>query len=387
MSSKKIYIDGLALVEGHFSGIGQYILGIVRGFDELIDTSKLNNGPYPKVSVIIPYDSVERFQSFNFKHIGYKRVPFSFRVMSGLWHRGKMPPLDLFCGRGTYIFTRFVGMSLIMSKSCVIIYDLSYELHKQYSNDKNTRFLTKYVPRTLKKSEKIITISESVKNEIEDFYNIPSEKIIVAYPAADQGQFYKRSSQEIKEVKKKYGIQGDYILALSNLEPRKNLDSLVDVYCSLPTTITNEVGLLLVGVNGWKVESLFNKIVSRVDEGFNIMRPSKYVNDMDKPAIISGAKILVYPSHYEGFGMPPLEALSCGVPVITSDNSSLPEAVGKAGTMVSSEDPRALEKAITEHLTSWERFEKAARTEGPSQAAKFSWAKSAKTILDEVGEI
>lgn len=387
MSSQKIYIDGLALVEGHFSGIGQYILGIVRGFDELIDISKLQGKPMPKVTVIIPYDSLARFQSFGLKHVTYKRVPFSFRVMSGLWHRGLMPPLDLFCGRGNYIFTRFVGMPLLFSKSCVIIYDLSYELFKQYSNDKNTRFLNKFVGKTIRRSKRIITISKSVKAEIIDFYEFPADKIVVAYPAADQAQFYHRSSKEIKAVKEKYGIKGNYILALSNLEPRKNLDALVDAYCALPKSLRNETGLLLVGVNGWKVEDLFEKIVSKVEAGVNIMRPSQYVNDKDKPAILSGAQLLVYPSHYEGFGMPPLEALACGVPVVTSNNSSLPEAVGKAGTMVDSNDIPALEKAIIEHLSSSEKYSKAARVEGPKQAANFSWLKSAQTIFDEVKDL
>jgi len=387
VSSQKIYIDGLALVEGHFSGIGQYILGMLRGFDELIDANQLQGKPMPKITVVIPRDKVARFQSFGFKHIGYRRVPFSFRIMSALWHRGMMPPLDLFCGKGTYIFTRFVGMPLLFSKSCVIIYDLSYELFKQYSNDKNTRFLNKYVGKTIARSERIITISNSVKREIEDFYHFPADKITVAYPAADQAYFYHRNDKEIAEVKKKYGIKGDYVLALSNLEPRKNLGGLVDAYSDLPKSITKKTGLLLVGVNGWKVEELFEKIVSKVSGGLNIMRPSKYVSDQDKPAIISGAKLLVYPSHYEGFGMPPLEALACGTPVITASNSSLPEAVGKAGTLIDSHDTAALTTAMAAALQDSEKYAKESKIAGPKQAEKFGWSKSANTILKTVSEL
>ncbi|MDB5170467.1 MAG: hypothetical protein JWO35_161 [Candidatus Saccharibacteria bacterium] len=382
-----IYIEGLALVEGHFSGIGQYVLGILQGLDTIIEMRKLTGENVPVVCVVIPRDTVPRFNSFGFKHIQYKTVPFSFRVMSALWHRRKMPPLDLFCGKGLYVFTRFVDMPLLFSKSCVIIYDLSYELFKQYSDEKNALFLSNGVRKSIAKSERIITISESAKREIIEFYKYDPSKIVVAYPAADQRYFYKRSLDEIKAVKNKYGIKGEYIIALSNLEPRKNLDGLVEAYCSLPKATTDKIGLLLVGVNGWKIEKLFDKIVNRVGEGFNIMRPSHYVSDEDKPAIISGAKMLVYPSHYEGFGMPPLEALACGVPVITANNSSLPEVVGRVGDTIDSNDTEGLTEAIKSNLEDWEKLAVKLRTAGPDQATKFSWGKSAETILDMAKDI
>lgn len=385
MRSKKIYIEGLALVEGHFSGIGQYILGILQGIDEVIDSDKLAGKTVPDVSVVIPYDTVAKFNSFGFKHINYRSLPFSFRVMSGLWHRGKMPPIDLFCGRGTYIFTRFVGMPLAFSKSYVLIYDLSYELYKQYSDDKNARFLSKGVRQSISKARGIITISHSVKQEIIEFYKYQPERIIVAYPATNRKIFYHRSNEEVKKIKNKYGIKGSYILALSNLEPRKNLDGLVDAYCNLPKTITKNTGLLLVGVNGWKTEQLFDKIMTKVQEGYNITRPSHYVTDEDKAAIISGAKILVYPSHYEGFGMPPLEALACGTPVIASSNSSLPEVVGDAGILIDSTNIKQLTHEMKEALENWTQLAKETRSKGPTQADKFSWAETAHTILNEVG--
>src|SRR5687768_1721243 len=107
---KTIYIEGLGLVEGHFSGIGQYILGIVRGIDEILEQKKLAGEPVPKVKVIIPYDEVRKFRSYNFKHITYKRFPLPFRIMAGLHHRNKLPPIDLICGKGFYVFTRFAAM-------------------------------------------------------------------------------------------------------------------------------------------------------------------------------------------------------------------------------------------------------------------------------------
>lgn len=384
---KDIYIDGLGLVDGHFSGVGQYILGVLRGIDDLLGEAKYRGETVPKVYVVIPRDTKAKYLKFSFKHLRYKRLPFSFRVTSALWYRGKMFPIDLWCGRGTYIFPRFVSMPLLFSNYANVIFDLSFELHREYSDEKNAIFLSNAVNRTLKKSKKVITISDNAKREIEEFYKLSGKNIVKATPATDPGQFYRRSKAEIDVVKSKYGINGDYILTLSNLEPRKNLSALVDAYCSLPKEITDKTSLLLVGVSGWKTDALFNKIMQRVSEGYNIIRPSKYVLDEDKPAIISGAKMLVYPSHYEGFGMPPLEALACGTPVITANNSSLPEVVGKTAVLIDSHKTDQLQKAILKYFTDLEKITATSLTAGPEQAKKFSWKKSAQTFLDVAKEI
>lgn len=385
--AKKIYIDGLGLVEGHFSGIGQYILGILRGLDELLEKAKLEGQKTPEIKVIIPYNTVLKFKKFGFKHIGHKTFPLSFRVMSSLWYRNMLPPLDLWCGRGVYIFPRFVSMRLAFSKSALVIFDLSYELHHQYADEKNAGFLSKGVKRSVSKVKKVIAISENTKKEVEKFYGLAPAKVVVATPATDPRIFYRRSPQEIAKVKAKYEIEGDYILALSNLEPRKNLGALVEAYCQLPKAFSSKTGLLLVGVTGWKTEELFKDIVKRVEAGYNIMRPLKYVSDADKPAMISGAKMLVYPSHYEGFGMPPLEALACGVPIITADNSSLPEVVGNAGKMVSSDDKTALLEAMTDYLQRIDALDQATLVSGPARAREFSWSKSAQVFMDVAKEI
>jgi alpha-1,3-rhamnosyl/mannosyltransferase len=379
---KKVFIDGLGLVDGHFSGIGQYILGVLRGLDDLLEEKKYNGEPVPKIFVIVPRDEVRKFKRFGFKHIGYKSFPVPFRYMSALWRRRWLPPLDLFYGRGAYIFPRFVNMPLAFSKSSLVIFDLSYELHRQYSDEGNAIFLSKQVRKSLQSSKHVITISKNAKKEIIDFYELDASQVSVATPAADQKFLYRRSPSEIERVKEKYSIKGDYILALSNLEPRKNLDSLVDAYCQLPKELRQDTPLLLVGVTGWKTDELFHKIVAKVHEGYDIIRPSAYVKDEDKPAIISGAKMLVYPSHYEGFGMPPLEALACGVPVITADNSSLPEVVGSAGAMVPSSDNNQLLKKMVEYLENIDERSESALKEGPQRARQFSWEDSAKVFLE-----
>lgn len=383
--AEKILIDGLGLVEGHFSGVGQYILGIVKGIDECLEEMKYDGQRTPSVRIIIPYDKVAKFKSFGFKHVGFKVYPLSFARMSTLWYKRKLPPIDLWCGRGKYIFPRFVNMPLLFSgKSPLVIFDLSYELYRQYSDEKNAIFLSKQVRKSLESTNKVVAISSNARIELIDFYKLDPKNVLLATPATDPSVFYRRSSDEIKTVKNKYGISGKYILALSNLEPRKNLEALVDAYCALPVDLRNDTSLLLVGVSGWKTDHLFHKIISKTQEGFKIIRPSEYVLDEDKAAIISGASLLVYPSHYEGFGMPPLEALACGTPIITANNSSLPEVVGDAGLMVSSDDIPGLTKLIVNTLNNLEEITAKSILNGPIQAAKFSWKKSAQVFLDSV---
>lgn len=382
---KKLYIDGLGLVDGHFSGVGQYIYGILQGMDEILDNAQSTSQDLPEVYVVIPRDKVKRFNSFKFKHVRYKKVPIPFRYMAKLWHHGLMPPLDLFCGRGTYIFPRFVDMPLLFSKNAgLVIFDLSYELYRQYSDEGNAKFLSEGVKKSVKNSKHIIAISENAKREICEFYKVPKERVVVATPAVDQSLLYRRSQTEIDLVKAKYGITAKhYLLALSNLEPRKNLQALIDAYCRLPEPARKDTALLLVGVNGWKADALFNEIRQKVAEGYNIIRPNSYVSDKDKAAIISGASMLVYPSHYEGFGMPPLEALACGVPVITADNSSLPEVVKGVGTMVSVEDGNdMLAKELRKAMENIESLQQDALKAGPARADEFSWKKSAQVFFD-----
>jgi alpha-1,3-rhamnosyl/mannosyltransferase len=278
-------------------------------------------------------------------------------------------------------------MPLLFSRRvCLVIFDLSYELHREYSDEGNAKFLSKRVKESIRRFTEVVTISKNAKREIIEFYGLNEKNVHIATPAVNMRSLYRHSTKDIEAAKAKYGIEAErYILALSNLEPRKNLQALVDAYCSLPEAYRKDTALLLVGVSGWKADALFNEIIKKVSEGYNIIRPNKYVKDEDKASIISGASLMVYPSHYEGFGMPPLEALACGVPVITSDNSSLPEVVKGVGQMVNvSNGNDELKVTLKEALDNLEVLTARSLTEGPQRAAEFSWKKSAEVFIDLV---
>lgn len=378
MKKKRIYIDGEILVMPHFSGIGHYCLELFRAID-----IQLTDHPHLDVRMFVHFRHIDKARSYGFKNIKIIKSPFSLRISNGLKIRGKQPPLDLIFGPGLYIFPNYSSWPLLFSRSIPFIYDLSFEKYPEFAEPRNQAFLSDQVKKSAKRASHIATISKNSQKEISSFYNVPLKRIGVYYPAVDTKVFYRRDDKAIKAVKKKYQITGNYILFVGNIEPRKNLKNLLLAYEKLDKATRDAHPLLLVGAKGWQDGEIF-QIISRLKAAGNtIVRPVGYVSDADLPAIYSGGALFVYPSIYEGFGIPPIEAMACGVPVISSDNSSLPEAVGSAAKMVRAESVNELAKAIKEVLSN-DSLQKSMISEGFKQVSKFSWHLESKKIIDTI---
>ena len=201
-------------------------------------------------------------------------------------------------------------------------------------------------------------------------------KIEIVNPAINHAVHRPASKQSIDRVKTKYGIKGQYILYTGTLEPRKNIVGILEGYSALPKNILSSYTLVLAGGKGWLDEEIEEKLTELKE--LNIIRTG-YVADEDLPALYSGATVFVYPSFYEGFGMPPLEAMACGTPVITSNNSSLPEVVGEAGIMIDAKDTKTLTESI-EKVISNTKLQNEMIKKGIKQAKKFSGEESAKKL-------
>lgn len=173
---------------------------------------------------------------------------------------------------------------------------------------------------------------------------------------------------------------------VGNIEPRKNLIHLLRAYEKLPSQLRSKYSLLLVGAKGWQDDQIFETINRLQDQGNLVQLPSKRVSDDDMPAIYSGASVFVYPSIYEGFGIPPLEAMACGVPVVASDNSSLPEACGDAALLVDASSAREISDSILKILTDKDLVSTLRRA-GAAQSKRYNWKKSAENLIDIVKEI
>lgn len=253
------------------------------------------------------------------------------------------------------------------SKLVTTIHDVTFlkypETHTPYSVAVHTRHLN----QAKKYADQIIAVSESTKKDLID-YGIPTEKITVIYEAA--GSIFR--PVDPRSVKVKHGLTKPYFLSVGTREPRKNLQRLIEAFSKLPTR-TVPVGnqLAIAGPVGWG-ESL--KIPSNV-------RFLGFVPDEDLAGLYSGAKAFVYPTLYEGFGLPVLEALSCGCPVITSNLSSLPEVGGEAAIYVNPKSITEISRAMTE-------IQKLnLREKSLAQARKFSWEKTARATLKVYQEV
>lgn len=378
----KIFIDAEVLVVPHFSGIGHYTLELLRSLDSLIegrDDVSIELGVY--------FKRVNKIRAYGFRNFKIRRTPYPLRISNALKIRGWQPPYDLLFGKRVYFFPNYTSWPLWFSKSVPVVYDLSFEYFPQYAEPRNQKFLSDNVKKSVQWASKIITISRNSQKEIVDFYNRAIEDVPIVYPGIDQSQLFRWPEDEVAKVKARYGIHGKYILFVGNIEPRKNLKNLLLAYEKLDAKTRREYSILLVGARGWLDDEIFDIIERLRMAGNHIQQPQGYVEDEDRAAIFSGASLFVYPSQYEGFGMPPVEAMACGVPTITSDNSSLPEAVGKGAVMVDADSVDNLKSAIEKVLADKPLQAKLVR-EGFKQVDKFSWDHEAEKLLDlfiEVG--
>jgi glycosyltransferase involved in cell wall biosynthesis len=240
-------------------------------------------------------------------------------------------------------------------------------------------FYSKWMPLTYGKASEIITISQSTANDITRVLKIPPEKITVIHSAVDEKFEKPTSADEVEKAKKKYNLPKDYLLHIGTLEPRKNLGFLIEAFARVISDEKNEnLNLVITGKKGWYFEGLFEKVRQLNLEKRVIF--TGYIDELDKPAIYKGAKIFTFPSLYEGFGLPPLEAMASGVPIISSNTSSMPEVIGEAGVLISPHDlaswVRAISKLNTDEVARRELIEK-----NKIQIKKFSWEKTARQTM------
>ena len=374
----RVIIDGEVLVHPHFSGIGHYTLELLKALD-----AQLNDRTDLKVSVLVHFRHTDKVKAYGFQNIKVIPSPFSLRIANALKIRGYQPPLDLLYGKAVYIFPNFTTWPLLFSKSIPVIYDLSYEKFPEFADPRNQEFLSSQVKKATNRAARVLTISENSKKEIADFYTYPLEKIDVAYPAVDTKKFYPRKQDEVLSVLKKYSLSGPYVLFVGNLEPRKNLKNLLLAYEKMSKAVRSSHSLILVGAKGWQNDDIHNIITRLQKKGNSIQLPASYVSDEDLPAIYSGASVFVYPSFYEGFGIPPLEAMACGVPSVASNNSSLPEACGDAALLVDAHSTTDIATAVESLLTNPQKAN-TLRKKSTAQVEQFSWNSAADIVISSI---
>lgn len=257
----------------------------------------------------------------------------------------------------------------------VTVHDLSYHHYPDAFRPANRSYLRILGERSVRRARRVIAVSQSTKDDLIEHYGLPAGRVDVVHHGVDEA-FRPLPADEVAAFCARQGTPERFLLFVGTLEPRKNVVRLVEAYARLPRSCPP---LVLVGGKGW----LYDEVFRRVEElGLaGRVRPAGYVPAEDLPCWYNAAEALVYPSLYEGFGLPPLEAMACGTPVISSTASSLPEVVGDAGLLVDPEDVDALAAAMDRVLADAGLRERM-RAAGLERARRFTWEGAARKTAD-----
>jgi glycosyltransferase involved in cell wall biosynthesis len=261
------------------------------------------------------------------------------------------------------------------------IHDLAFEHLPQTFNRRSWMQLRLTVRRTARRAAHVITVSEYSRQDICKTYGIATKRITVTPEAAPSHFAPVTNEKELLAIRENYGINGDYLLSLCSIQPRKNLIRLIEAYSRLRQARPGIrlPQLVLAGKRGWLDSETFHAAQRNALDGDIVM--TGYVADKDLPALYSGATCFVYPSFFEGFGLPVLEAMQCGVPVIAGNRTSLPEVVGEAGILFDPFDEQRLAEAIASVIDN-PAYAARLRCRGLERAKEFSWTKTARLTLE-----
>ncbi|HEY4520333.1 MAG TPA: glycosyltransferase family 1 protein [Candidatus Paceibacterota bacterium] len=285
----------------------------------------------------------------------------------------QQPKADLLIGGVDVFFSPHI-LSIALSPHCprtVTFHDLSYERFPEFFSWRRRLWNKAMGPKSqAQKAKAIIAVSESTKRDLENIYRIPSSKISVIHSGVGGPEIDKK---EIADLPAKY------ILALSTLEPRKNISGVIKAFEILKEDpALAEYHLVIVGPSGWLYESILDQITHSPQK--NSIHCQGFASK-EKSLYYQNASCLVYPSFFEGFGFPPLEAMAHGVPAIVGLNSSMPEVVGQGGMAVNPYSPKMIAQAVASILRD-PAFHKVLKTKAEYQAQKFSWPQAAEKTLE-----
>lgn len=269
-------------------------------------------------------------------------------------------------------------------KVVLTIHDLVSHYFPQNMPIGSRLYFSKWMPLTYNRAQKIIAISENTKKDIVSLLHIPEEKIVVIHSAVGSEFRPINDPAKISQVKTKYKTGEKFILDVGTLEPRKNLPFLVRAFHLAIQKGEIKHNLVLTGKKGWYYEGLFD-LIKELHLEDRVILPG-YVSDEDLPTLYNAADLFCFPSLYEGFGFPPLEALSCGTPVIAADNSSIPEVVGTAGILLAIDNEQIWAENMIKVLTDSSLRAKLSAL-GLEQAKKFSWEKTARETVKVYQEV
>lgn len=316
---------------------------------------------------------IENKKNFKIVSLGKAgKFKWNFWTLPRYLHKN---PVDIF--QTQYITPFFISKKI---KIVTIIHDISFNFFPQLIKFSDLFFLRILIPLSLKRADKIVAVSEFTKNEIEKFYHTPSEKVsVVLNSVGDEISNWDFDEMSIAKAQEKYKTSDEYILYLGALQPRKNIPMLIEAFMNLEGKSKSMKLVLAGGKNAHNFDKKIEEMVRKL-KAENSVVFTGYVEDAEKMALISGAKLFVFPSLYEGFGIPVLEAFAAGVPVVCSDIPSLREVGADVPEYFDPKSVGSLTQAMYNVISSRDLAAEMVR-KGSQRLAVFSWENAAKTTV------
>lgn len=311
-------------------------------------------------------------------NFAWKPTRLSSEWLARLWHRARLPlPVETWTGPVDLLHAPDFTLPPVRrgTRTLLTVHDLSFVRAPEAAAPGLRAYLNRVVPRSVARADHVLADSEATRQDLIDLYGTPPEKISVLYSGVEERFRPVSDVEALRAVRARYGLgKGPFILSVGTVQPRKNYGRLVEAFQRLDG---HDLTLAIAGGKGWLDDPLYGQIEA-LGLGERV-RLLGFVDDADLPALYSAARVFAFPSLYEGFGLPPLEAMACGVPVVASRASSLPEVVGEAGLLVDPLDVEALADALRRALED-EDLRRALISRGLAQARRFSWGESAQRL-------
>jgi glycosyltransferase involved in cell wall biosynthesis len=360
-------------IDAHSVGTGlagneSYITNLIEALVEVDEANRYT-------LYVTRREAVERF-SYRWPHVSVRlTLPHTplVRVPLTLSNELRRRPVDL-------LHVQYTAPPFTPCPVVATIHDLSFEHLPQTFKRRSRMQLRLTVRRTARASARVLVPSEHTRRDIIETYKLDAERVSVTPLAAPAHFAPVEDEREVRRVRELYKIEGDYVLAVGSIQPRKNLARLIAAYSDLRRARphANLPKLVLVGKKAWLYDETLRAIEEYGLDDLTVL--TGYVAEADLPALYTGALCFVYPSYFEGFGLPPLEAMQCGAPVIAGNQTSLPEVVHDAGLLVDPFDKNAITSALSRMIDDSD-LRALLRVKGIERARRFSWRETARLTL------
>lgn len=367
----RIGIDYTAAVN-QSAGIGRFVRNLVEAVTEMDSRNEyvlLHAAPNPGCVADPP----------SAPNVSVRALRFSERFMATLWHRLEVPlPVELVTGPvDVFHSPDFVLPPVRRAVRLITIHDLAFLTYPECAHERLRAYLEYAVPRSAARADYIITDSENTRNDVICLLDRDPDEVFVV-PGGVDPMFQPASADSVAGLREQYQLTQPYVLAVGVIEPRKNYPRLIQAFGRLRAQTGVPCQLVIAGGLGWLSEETLRQAEQSAYPGD--VRFVGYVPDRQLPALYTGAEVFAYPSLYEGFGLPVLEAMACGTPVVCANTSSLPEFATDAALLVPPEDPHAIADALE---TAWmNRSERERlRAAGIRRVQDYTWQQSAERLV------